>query len=90
MRLGKALKASFCSALVAVAQSIEQRLTLAKANEVRAAIVHIEELGDTWADSLSEEDFAWPFASVGRFYEGQGLYSLALPWYKACLEKTKK
>ena len=32
---GEALKASFCAALVAVAKSIEDSLTLAKANEVR-------------------------------------------------------
>ena len=88
--LEKALKASFCSALVAVAKNVEYGLTLTKANEVRAAIIHVEELGEVWTDSLREEDFVWPFVGVGRFYEGQGLYSLALPWYKACIEKTKK
>ena len=85
-----AVKGSFCSALVAVAESIEQGLTLDEANEIRAAIVHIEEFGESWADGLSDEDFTAPFIGVACFYREQGLYSLALPWCEACLEKTKK
>lgn len=87
---GDLRKTFFCSSLVTVAKKIEERLTMAQANEVRPAIVHLEELCNCWTSSLSEGDFIWAFVGVGRFYEGQGLYKLAMPWRKKCLVKTKK
>ncbi|MGB3767244.1 MAG: tetratricopeptide repeat protein, partial [Phormidesmis sp.] len=85
---GETLKTSFCAALTTVAKGIDYNLTLAQASEVRTAIVHIEELGKCWTDSLNEEDFTLPFVGVGNFYEGQGLYSLAMIWRKKCLEEA--
>ncbi len=86
---GSEIRAAFCGALVKVAQGIEYGLTLAKVNEVSGSIVHLEELVTHWTDSLSDEDLIWPFIGIGRFYQGQGSYSLALPWHLACLEQTK-
>ncbi len=87
---GSAIKASFCRALTGISQDIEEGLTLAQANRVRENIVHLEELGNCWVDSLGDNELRWPFIGLGRFYCGQGTYSLALPWYTACLEQTKR
>ena len=87
---GDAIKSSFFSVFVEISQNMEQNLTLAQANEIREAVVHIEELGNYWVDSLSDEDLSAPFVGVGQFYRSQGTYDLALPWYIACLRQTKK
>ncbi len=86
---GSATKASFCNALVEVAKSIEQNLTVEQADEVKESIVHLEELGRKWLDSLSDDDLMLPFIGVGRFYRDQGIYDLALPRFLACLEQTR-
>ena len=86
---GNVIKSSFCNVLIEVAKDIEQSLTLDRANEMRGTIVHLEELECRWLDSLSDKDLICPFEGVGRFYESQGIYGLALPWYVACLKQTK-
>ena len=86
---GDAIKDSFCGVLVEVAQSIEDNLTLTQANNVRETVVHLEELGSCWVESLSDEELIWPFVGLSRFYSGQGTYDLALPWGIACLRQTK-
>ncbi len=87
---GDAIKSSFYAVLVEIAHSIEYHLTLVQANEVRETIVHVKELGNYWVDSLSDEELWEPFEGVGRFYQGQGIYDLALPWYIADLQHAKK
>ncbi|MGC1218866.1 MAG: tetratricopeptide repeat protein, partial [Phormidesmis sp.] len=86
---GSEIRAAFCGALVRVARGIEYGLTLAKVNEVSDSIVHLEELATRWTDSLSDEDLTWPFTGISSFYQGQGSYSLSLPWDLACLEQAK-
>ncbi|MGK7882168.1 MAG: tetratricopeptide repeat protein [Crocosphaera sp.] len=39
--------------------------------------------------SVKDEDFAWVNISIGRFYEGQGNYATALPWYEQNLRVVK-
>jgi hypothetical protein len=33
-------------------------------------------------DAVSDKDLFWAFAGLAGFYNGQGLYALAEPWYK--------
>ncbi|WP_240519025.1 tetratricopeptide repeat protein [Leptolyngbya sp. BC1307] len=89
IKQGDAIKSSFCGVLVEVAQSIEYSLTLAQANDVRGAIIHLEELANCWADSLNDEALKEPFTGLGYFYKGQGIYVLALSWYLDCLKQTQ-
>jgi tetratricopeptide (TPR) repeat protein len=84
------LKRGFCQAMVAVAQSIPQTPTLQQILEVAPAIPHLAEVATVQKDWLSDEDLIWPFASLGRFYEGQGAYEQALPWREQCLSTTRE
>ena len=36
-------------------------------------------------DWVEDDDLLQTFAGVARFYEGQGLYGQALPWYETCV-----
>jgi hypothetical protein len=40
-------------------------------------------------DAVSDEDLIWVFTGLGRFYNGQGLYAIAEPWYNQCVEVVK-
>jgi tetratricopeptide (TPR) repeat protein len=83
---GQAIKVNFWQVMVGIAQSIKQLPTIDQIEQVRESIAHLEEGVRSWIGSITDEDLTWPFAGIGRFYEGQGNYSFAEPWYKRCLE----
>jgi tetratricopeptide (TPR) repeat protein len=87
---GQKIRSSFCQVMVEIAQTIDQNPTIDQIEQVRGAIVHLEEVVNRWIDSLLVEDLICFFMGVGRFYEGQGNYAFAEPWYKRCLEITQK
>ncbi|WP_375470764.1 tetratricopeptide repeat protein, partial [uncultured Nostoc sp.] len=84
------LKRSLCWVMVAVAQDIPQSSTLEKITAVSPTIPHIAEVANHLIQYVSDDDLFWPFIGNARFYDAQGLYNQALPWYEQCLEITKK
>ncbi|WP_448265826.1 tetratricopeptide repeat protein [Nostoc sp. DSM 114159] len=84
------LKRSLCGVMVAVAKDIPETPTLEQINVVSPAIPHIAEVANHLIQYLSDDDLSWPFIGNATFYDGQGLYNQALPWYEQCLEVTKK
>ncbi|MHC5935962.1 tetratricopeptide repeat protein [Nostoc sp.] len=80
----------FCGVMVAVAQKIPQTPTFEQITAVSPAIPHIAEVANHLIQYVSNEHLTWPFLGNATFYNGQGLYDQALPWYKQCLEITKK
>ncbi|MDZ7967488.1 MAG: tetratricopeptide repeat protein [Nostoc sp. DedSLP03] len=84
------LKRSFCRIMVAVAKDIPQDPILKQINAVSFAIPHIAEVANNLIEYISDDDLIWAFVGNARFYNGQGLYTQAEPWYQQCLEVTKK
>ncbi|MDZ8083694.1 MAG: tetratricopeptide repeat protein [Nostoc sp. DcaGUA01] len=84
------LKRSLCRVMVAVANDIPETPTLEQINVVSPAIPHIAEVANHLIQYLSDDDLSWPFIGNATFYDGQGLYNQALPWYEQCLKVTKK
>ncbi|MEA5512993.1 NB-ARC domain-containing protein, partial [Nodularia sp. UHCC 0506] len=82
-------KRSVSQVMVAVATQIPHTPTLEEINAVSLAIPHLAEVVNHLIQYVSDEDLAWPFVSLGRFYEGQGLYTLAEPWYEQCLSTAQ-
>jgi len=86
---GDSFKEVFCQVMVAVAKQIPEQPTIDLIEEIAPAIPHIAETATTWQDFLSDEDLIKPFVGLSRFYEGQGLYTQAEPWYKQCLSAAQ-
>jgi len=81
---------SFAVRLVEIAKTVEQALTVDRVDELQPFIPHIEALAELLAATVGElpvadEDLGWPLTVLGLFYEGQGQYSLAEPWYSECV-----
>ncbi|MGB7441617.1 MAG: NB-ARC domain-containing protein, partial [Coleofasciculaceae cyanobacterium] len=68
-------KQVFATAMVEIAKEIPDSPTLKDIESVRDAIPHIEEVAENLTEALKDEDLVSPFAGLGRFYEGQGLYT---------------
>ncbi|MEH2332138.1 tetratricopeptide repeat protein [Nostoc sp.] len=86
----KELKRSVCRVMVAVTKDIPETPTLDQITDVTPAIPHLAEVAKNLIQYISNDDLIWAFTSNARFYDGQGLYNQALPWYEQCLKVTKK
>jgi tetratricopeptide (TPR) repeat protein len=80
---------SFCQVMVTVAQEIPDTPTLEEINAVSFAIPHLAEVANHLIQYVTDEYIISPFLGLGKFYEGQGLYTLAEPWRQKCLSTTK-
>ncbi len=87
---GQSIKAIFWQVMVGIARGIDERPTINHIEQLRALIPHLEEGVRSWIDSITDEDFICPFVGIGHFYESQGNYLFAEPWYGDCLEGTKQ
>jgi tetratricopeptide (TPR) repeat protein len=84
------LKQAFATAMIAVAKQIPETPTLEIITAVSPAIPHLAEVAKNLIQYVSDEDLIWAFLGNAQFYDGQGLYDKAAPWYEQCLEVTKK
>ena len=87
---GEAIKSSFCEVMVAIAKSIDETPTLEKIDEMRGVIAHLEEIATQWLELVADDEKIKPFVGIEYFYQGQGNYELAEPWYQSCLTSLKK
>ncbi|MBD0344839.1 MAG: tetratricopeptide repeat protein, partial [Coleofasciculus sp. Co-bin14] len=81
---------AFAAAFVEFAKEIPESPTREFIELVKEAIPHLEEVAQNLTDALWDEDLVLPFVGLGRFYKGQGLYTLAEPWCKQCLELSQR
>jgi tetratricopeptide (TPR) repeat protein len=79
------LKGGFCQVMVTAAQQIPDTATQQDIITAASTIPHLAEAATNQTNWLSGQDLISPFIGLGRFYEGQGAYSRAEPWYEQCL-----
>jgi tetratricopeptide (TPR) repeat protein len=84
------LKRGFCQTMVAAARQIHDTPTQQDIITAAPTIPHLAEAAQHHKDWLSDEDLIWPFIGLERFYEGQGAYEQALPWYEQCVPATRE
>ncbi|MEH2046708.1 tetratricopeptide repeat protein [Nostoc sp.] len=83
------LKKAFAAALVEIAEEIPESLTLEDIKSVQLAIPHLTEVAQNLIDAVEDENLIWVFTGLGKFYQGQGLYTLAAPWYEQGLSTVQ-
>jgi tetratricopeptide (TPR) repeat protein len=84
-------KQGFVAAMVAVAEHISDSPTLQQIQAVAPTMPHVAEVAKDkdLRNFLRNEDLVSPFVGLGRFYQGQGLYDEAEPWYEQRLSLTQ-
>ncbi|MEH2440739.1 tetratricopeptide repeat protein [Nostoc sp.] len=78
------VKTAFVAQMVEVAKQIPQQPNREDIFNLTPYIPNLAEVATYLSQYLSDEDLTWPFTGLGRFYQGQGLYQQAEPWYKLC------
>lgn len=93
------LETTFATAMLAFAQSLPDSLTSKDIEFFKDVILHLEDIGKRliaeikeateaqtfFTASVPNDPVLWIVVGIGRFYEGQGLYKLAEPWYEDCV-----
>ncbi len=83
-------KHSVCRVMIAVAKNIPETPTLEQIKNFAPAIPHLAQVANNFLQYISDDDLIWAFVGNAFFYDGQGLYDKARPWYEQCLEITEK
>jgi tetratricopeptide (TPR) repeat protein len=85
----EAWKRAVCQVTARVCRQIEQTVTREQVQVLTPVIPHLEVVAQQLAqDYCEDEDLAWAFVGVARFYNGQGLYQQAESWFEHCLRVT--
>lgn len=85
----KEIKQAFTNTFMEIAQTIPHTPTLEFINSLKTAISHLTEVVENFIDTVSDKNLIWAFTGLAWFYEGQGLYALAAPWYKQCVSAVR-
>jgi tetratricopeptide (TPR) repeat protein len=80
----------FAETMLQRARQASQDMTLEQLAKMRDIVPHIEEVALHYSHLLSEDDFDWPFIGAAVFYDSQGLYAAAEPWYAKCLATAEQ
>ncbi|RCJ29215.1 pilus assembly protein PilF [Nostoc minutum NIES-26] len=83
------VKTAFAAMMVKVAKQIPPQPNRKDIFNLAPHIPHLAEVATHLCQYLSDEDLIGPFAGLGRFYQGQGLYQQAEPWLQQCEKVTK-
>ncbi|MEL6263575.1 MAG: tetratricopeptide repeat protein [Cyanobacteria bacterium J06626_6] len=85
------LKQTYCKLMVSLARQIPGIPTQVLLLRMTPLLPHISEAATHWQDWLSNEnnELAWPSVAMGRFYDGQGAYAQAEPWYERCVAAAR-
>ena len=87
-------KRNFVELMVAQSTKMPETPTQNNINTFELSISHIMEVANCLNEYLVESpitlEIFWIYTCVAKFYQGQGLYDLAIPWSKKCVEQIKK
>ena len=83
-------KKTYCVVMVNVAKNIDQTLTLEDVAILDPLIDHLKIAAEELNQWLEDEDLHWPFIGLGFFYNGQGFYNEAIPYFDQCLNLSEQ
>ncbi|MEO0843016.1 MAG: tetratricopeptide repeat protein, partial [Cyanobacteria bacterium J06643_5] len=83
-------KRAFVKVMLSIARKVPQTPTRSDIESVEDAIPHLKEVAENLITLVGDKDLIWAFWGITRFYQGQGLYTLAEHWHEQCLSTTKQ
>ncbi|MBD2180311.1 tetratricopeptide repeat protein [Planktothrix sp. FACHB-1355] len=84
------LKNSVCQTAVKLAEQFPDIITQQQVQALSIFVPHIAEVATSLTTYFDDEKLNLTFSKIGKFYEGQGLYQQAEPWYNKSLSAVQK
>ncbi|MFM7791454.1 MAG: tetratricopeptide repeat-containing protein, partial [Microcystis panniformis] len=82
-------KRRYCKIMAKKSAEMPQNPTLKKVEEFTPFIPHLQASVKEYSEYIADEDLFWSYTGLARYYEGQGLYATAEPYYQDCLTATR-
>ena len=79
-------KRRYCAVMADISIDIPQNSTLEILLNYTPLISHIEQAAKEYQHQIADDDILGLYSGLSRYYEGQGLYALAEPWWIDCLK----
>ncbi|GCA79486.1 regulatory protein AfsR [Microcystis aeruginosa NIES-2521] len=82
-------KRRYCGIMAKKSAEMPQNPTIEIVEEFKPFLLHLQASVGEYPQYIADEDLAWSYTGLARYYEGQGLYAIAEPYYQACLTATR-
>ncbi len=82
-------KRRYCIIMAKKSAEMPQDTTVEIVEEFTPFLPHLQASVKEYPQYIADEDLAWSYTGLARYYQGQGLYATAEPYYQACLTATR-
>lgn len=83
------LKSQHCKLIASITRKIPANPTKIDIKDLSSLAPHLELIVEELNIWLQDNDLIFPYVVLGRFYEAQGFYERAEPYFENCLEISK-
>ncbi len=82
-------KRRYCGIMAKKSAEMPYNPTVEIVKEFKPFLLHLQASVREYPQYIADEDLFWSYTGLARYYEGQGLYATAEPYYQACLTATR-
>ncbi|WP_353846030.1 tetratricopeptide repeat protein [Microcystis sp. M169S2] len=82
-------KRRYCGIMAKKSAEMPYNPTVEIVEEFKPFLLHLQTSVGEYPQYIADEDLAWSYTGLAWYYEGQGLYAIAEPYYQACLTATR-
>jgi len=82
-------KRRYCGIMAKKSAEMPQNPTVEIVEDFKPFLLHLQASVGEYPEYIADEDLFWSYRGLARYYNGQGLYAIAEPYYQACLTATR-
>ncbi|WP_043997094.1 tetratricopeptide repeat protein, partial [Microcystis aeruginosa] len=82
-------KRRYCEIMPKKSAEMPYNPTVEIVEEFTPFLLHLQASVKEYPQYIADEDLFWSYTGLARYYEGQGLYATAEPYYQDCLTATR-
>ncbi|NCT54231.1 MAG: tetratricopeptide repeat protein, partial [Microcystis aeruginosa G13-03] len=82
-------KRRYCAIMVKKSAEMPHNPTVEIVEDFKPFLLHLQASVGEYPEYIADEDLAWSYTGLASYYNGQGLYAIAEPYYQACLTATR-
>ena len=82
-------KRRYCGIMAKKSAEMPHNPTVEIVEEFKPFLLHLQASVGEYPQYIADEDLFWSYTGLARYYNGQGLYAIAEPYYQACLTATR-
>ncbi|CCH94399.1 conserved hypothetical protein [Microcystis aeruginosa PCC 9432] len=82
-------KRRYCGIMAKKSAEMPQNPTVEIVEDFKPFLLHLQASVGEYPEYIADEDLVWSYTGLAHYYNGQGLYAIAEPYYQNCLTATR-